>query len=134
MRRAWVSVAAAALLCACGTGGSWRAVDGTAGGGLELTLIAAAVSDRSFPAERPAAGTHCFTYVLHARSVDSGRHELRPDQFQAGGGTALDAVGQCAGPQMEPTWVGGSPRTLRITVLAKENASPPLLMWRTARW
>lgn len=132
MRQAWASVAAAVFLCGClGREGAWQPVNGIArGSGLELTLVAASIDDRPAPWKRPQPGTHCVVYKLSARSVDGVQHELRPDDFRAGDGTPLDAVGRCFSPQLEPTWVEGVPRTLWVTVLARED-SPPTLMWRS---
>jgi hypothetical protein len=131
MRRAWVSLAAAAFLCGCGgQEGSWQPVSGIArGGGLQLTLVGASIDARQAPWRQPPPGTHCIVYKFSARSVDGVRHELRPDDFRAGHGTPLDAVGRCFSPQLEPTWVEFLPRTLWVTVVSREDA-PPTLMWR----
>jgi hypothetical protein len=129
--RPWVSVVAAALLYACGgQAAAWQPVsDRAQGGGVELSLVAGSLDNRPAPWKRPLPNTHCMVYKLTARSVDNAVHEVRPDDFRAGDGTPLDAVGRCFSAQLEPTWVGTATRTLWVTVLAHGNA-PPTLMWR----
>src|SRR5215467_8991888 len=131
MRRAWASFFTAVLLYGCGgAAGPWQPVEDTAqGGGLEISLVRISMDDRTAPWRGPLRGTHCFLHELRARSTDGAWHELRPEQFKAGEGTPLDAVGHCSSPQLEPTWIGSAPRMLSVTVL-EHSATPATLLWR----
>ncbi len=126
MRRAWLSLAAIALT-ACGAAGPAATLDPTAAvGGVEITVRAVAVDDRSAPDLHRPSGTHCVSYTLAVRSQDGRRHDLRPDEFQAGGGTPADAVARCLGQQLEPTWIDAHPRTVVVTILEGADAPAPL--------
>lgn len=130
MRLAWASLCVVAVLGGCGGGaGGWRPVTGTAaGGGLELTFVGASIDDASEPYKGPPPGSHCVVYRLRVRATDASRHDLRPEQFRAGTATPLDAIGRCFSPQLEPTWIGATPRTVEVTIL-EPGPTPEPLEW-----
>lgn len=131
MRPAWASLCLVAVLIGCeGGAAGWRPVAGTpAGGGLELSLAKAWTDDASEPYKRPLPGSHCVVYRLQVRATDGHEHDLRPEQFRAGTATPLDAIGRCFSPQLEPTWIGPTLRTVEVTILER-GPTPAPLEWR----
>jgi len=128
LRRLLLAAAAAlALAPACG-GQPQRWVElapAAAGGGVEVRKLGAQADVQARPYQ-PPPGRLCVTYTISARSLDGSRHELRPDAFRTPRGSLLAALGPCGRPQLDPTWLDGSPRQLTLTVLTSAGLPEPL--------
>jgi hypothetical protein len=93
---------------------------------VEVVLVDARVDDQAEPWRHPPAGKYCAVYTVRVRAIDGGRHELRPEDFAAGGKSEASAVALCNTPQLEPVWIGPQARDFRITILEEERAPAPL--------
>jgi hypothetical protein len=131
MRLVWVSLALV-MLSGCGqpAGLSIAPRQQVVAGGIEVMLVQAALQDEAVPWRQAPSGTHCVVYTLNVRAVDQARHDLRPDEFAAGG-TADEAVGRCNSPEMEPIWVTSRSRQVQLTIL-EHQPDPAPLVWRPA--
>jgi hypothetical protein len=130
MRLVWASLAFV-LLTGCGQPAG-RAVglnQQTVADGIELALVQVALQDDLAPWRQPPSGSHCVLYLVRARAVDHARHDLRPDEFAAGGGSPADAVGRCNSPEIEPVWITDRSRLVQITILERDPEAAPLV-WR----
>lgn len=134
MRR-WASllVGVALMSSACGPAAGWRTISAdqvATGGGLTLRLVSSEGVIDSYPWRKPPPGSACVHYLVEAAAVDGARHELRAEQFQAGGESPAQAVGQCNAGQLEPTWVGSQPVVVPITLVVPVGTGLPDLRWR----
>ncbi len=128
MRLVWASLALA-LLAGCGqpTGSSISPDQPVVAGGIELVMVQRVLRDDAQPWRQPPSGTHCVVYTLRVRAIDHARHDLRPDEFAAGGGVPADAVGRCNAPEMEPIWVTDRARLVQIAILEHQPELAPLV-------